>query len=409
MFGMVPGGWWWHPNNTPDDGAFALANVAGFEAAMGRGVQIVNQSLQNQTGAPAWPGPGADPRTTAQKVSAAWDNYANQSINSVINHPGAVIGLPPRRVALRFQLGVTEQSAAANFAQIISGALDAMFTRIFQAMKDRGFFKPFLGDGQEGNGTWWQNTCSNGNEVAFKAAFRRVAGLAKAVMPDCVVCYDVSNTRPIAGAAYPGDDVVDAIILDYYDRGADVGDSNGIAEVLSLGKPFLVCEWATQDSQRGAAFVDWFWQQTTGSPLFLGQCYWNSTDAYDGSFANNPQSAAEYKAKFGGQNPPIYSPPPIPTGSSNVHFYGWPAGGNPTPSFELFVNGTSYGQKTIPGDNSRGDADWTVPIVLGPGSHLAMKMTAGNWYTVDTVTCSPGGARALVAQLGPGASASWTL
>ena len=103
----------------------------------------------------------------------------------------------------------------------------------FQAMKDRGFDRPFLGVGQESNGDWWIKTCSKDNEAAFVSAFRRVAGLAKAIMSTCVICYDVSNTRPIAGAAYPGAAYVDAIILDYYYRGSGVGDSNGIAEMKS--------------------------------------------------------------------------------------------------------------------------------------------------------------------------------
>lgn len=361
MMGMVPGGWWWHPAGTPDDGSYAASKVTDFERLMGRGVQVINQSLQNQT--------------------PTWNAYQDQSINQVIKGAGAVIGLPPRRAALRFQLGITGQSAAANFAEIATGARDAGYTAIFQAMKDRGFDRPFLGVGQESNGEWWPATCSIGNEAAFKAAFRRVAGLAKAVMPDCVICYDVSNTRPIAGAAYPGADVVDAIILDYYDRGGGIGDSHGLAEMLALAKPFLICEWATQDSLRGAAFIDWFWQQVTGSPLFIGQCYWR---ADEWSFSSNPLSKAAYIAKFGGQAPPIYVPPPPQAG---VSLTKWTNGGSAAAAIiELVIGGVSQGNQTMVANT----AFWPYTGNIPGGTVLSFKVIGGSWWVFGSATVTAG-------------------
>lgn len=365
MMGMVPGGWWWHPDNTPDDGSYAVKRVADFERAMGRGVQLMNQSLQNQ--------------------SSDWAIYESVAINTVINHPAAVIGLSPRRSALRLQLGITNQTAAANFAEISSGAQDARFNRIFQAIKARGFDRPFLGLGQESNGDWWPNTCSAGNEAAFKAAFAHVAALAKAIMPDCVVCYDVANTRAM-GPAYPGA-AVDAIILDYYDQGASVGDAHGLAEMLAFNKPFLVCEWATRDVQRGASFIDFFWKTCTGSPLFIGQCYWNRDEAYLGAFATNPLSAAQYLVKFGGQNPPIYVPPPPLPGTVTIVVKGWKSGSNPESTLDLLIGGVvqAPANQTTVVTGSKGGT-WVVPKMRS-GDQFAVRVNfpAGKWWTVTSI------------------------
>lgn len=371
MMGMDVGGWWFVGAGWPNDGSYAVAKVADFERLIGRGVTLINQSLQNQT--------------------PDWASYQSSAINTVINNPGAVVGLPPRRSALRFQLGITGQSAAANFAEIAGGGQDARFTAIFQAIKDRGFDRPFLGLGQESDGDWWANTCSLGNEPAFKAAFRRVAALAKAVIPDCVICYDVASTRD-QRPGYPGDDVVDAIILDYYDWGSGVGDAHGLAETLSFNKPFMLAEWAAKDSLQGAAFIDFVWQTCTGSPLFLGQCYWNRHDPGSGdyTFAANPLSGARYIEKFGGQNPPIYQPPPPPpVGQSTVKLTKWSGDGGGTISLELFVAGTSYGVKQV----ALNAASWDVPIAIAPGTAMSAKMT-GTWCVLGScVVTDASGAR----------------
>lgn len=331
----------------------------------------------------------------------------------------------PTKVFLRFNPGILKpgmnlpQQTVSSYQDINSGAQDAMFGRIFASIAAMNLADPNLCINQEGTGDWFVGS-SKFDQAGSIAAFRRLAAQARLLIPGVKIWYDISLGVEFA-AAYPGDAYVDGVLADGYDRRAEgwwqPEGANGFGALKAFceahSKPWYAGEIGTQDSRDYQGWINLVWRYLTepGSRAIEGTpAWWDSDSAYDSALGHNPLTAAYLLTKFGGLNPAAWvPPPPPPSGTSLVHFYGWPAGGIPTPVFELFVGGTSYGQKTIPGDASGGVVDWSIPVTLAAGAQLTLKMIGGNWYTVDTVTCTPGGTKVLRTQLGPGGGVNWTL
>lgn len=401
QLGFNNGAWWWWPNNAQypvDNGQFFFDSVALFENWMGRGVTLLMNSLQNG--------------------DSSWASYFNNCA-FVLGHPSTAASLSPRRTIVRFQLGITTQTAAQNFADINAGNRDAAYTSMFTQLKNLGFDRPWIGIGQESNGHWWDYQCSVNDVAGFKAAWTRVKNLAKAVDSTFVCAYDFSAgqssasvTDPLQGA---GAIVPDAMIMDWY-YPHPYSDFDLVA---SLGKPWCIAEWATNNNT--AAPVTTGWQKITNIGFdgtdheCFGQIWWETNNAYAGAISpapynDQPVTWAEYVAKFGGSST-RYNPYP-PVGHTYVTLSGFAAGGTDNPIFTVNVDGVSKG--TAQTDPATGVASWDVAQNVTDGQVLQFVIGTVTYYNVYAASLTRNNHDVRNksypnVQLNTGQSVSWTV
>jgi hypothetical protein len=212
-----------------------------------------------------------------------------------------------------------------TFAGVAAGNRDAEFTMLAQAALSTG--KPGqinIRLGWEFNGDWYAWSALS-NPSGYKAAFRRIVSVIRAVSPairiEWCAAFQSWSTFDVS-SAYPGDDVVDVISMDVYDdwnSGWDdiLNGPNGFglkalrAFAAAHGKPEAYAEWGCStnvDANGGgdsptfiANMKDWIEQ---GGASVLYHAYWN-TDlggpdaAIFGALAGKvPNAAAEYKRLF---------------------------------------------------------------------------------------------------------------
>jgi Glycosyl hydrolase family 26 len=253
-----------------------------------------------------------------------------------------------------------QATARASLTATVSGKYDDKFTRAANYLRGGGYGDAVIRLGWEFDGGWYPWS-SNGNEALWISAYRHVVDVFRAVSPD--FRFDWNGTRAhIAGAtaAYPGDDYVDIIGLDVYDKGAPVTWSNTtkswtdpaaawkwqatsleIVRTMAIahGKQVSVPEWgltgvtSTVTSKVGGddpTFVqgmsDWIKSlPSSGAGSLAYQSYFNA-DVKDGNHKINanhfPKAEARYRALFGGTdvpstlpgtNPPTTVPPTTTT------------------------------------------------------------------------------------------------
>ena len=171
----------------------------------------------------------------------------------------------------------------------------------------------YVRTGWEFNGDW-QPWAAAGKTEAYKAAFRQFVASFRSVSPKFVFEWapNIGRHAMNPDEAYPGDDVVDIIGIDfYYDRRSDPADPNaawtwmisqpyGLAWHRSFAaahnKPVAYAEWGVgsdNDSAYVAKAARWFKEQP-----FVYQSYWNSNAGYTGKLSDNqfPRVSEAYKS-----------------------------------------------------------------------------------------------------------------
>jgi hypothetical protein len=210
-----------------------------------------------------------------------------------------------------------------GFSTISSGQRDSTFKSLATNIKAIGNpSQVIIRLGWEHNGNWFPWSSLN-DPAGYKAAFRRVVQVMRAVAPGIRFdwCTDYQSYSSFDWtSAYPGDDVVDVISMDVYDEynqgWSDVlNTSNGIgltayrAFCKSHNKPEAYPEWGCSTASAGhgdsPAFIDNMYSWiSSGAPNVLYHSYWNTNlggpdAAIQGSLAGRvPKAAAEYKAVF---------------------------------------------------------------------------------------------------------------
>ena len=107
----------------------------------------------------------------------------------------------------------------AQLQKTIDGDYDDAYRQTAQILVDAGFGDAILRIGHEFSGRWYPWSAV-GNGEAYAAAFRHVVTVLRGVSPDFTFDFNGSNQGfgEWAQAAYPGDDYVDIIGVDVYDR-----------------------------------------------------------------------------------------------------------------------------------------------------------------------------------------------
>jgi hypothetical protein len=214
-------------------------------------------------------------------------------------------------------------SGDGGFSTISGGQRDSYFQSLAKNIKATG--KPgqvIIRLGWEHNGNWFEWSSLN-DPSGYKAAFRRVVTVMRAISPEIRFdwCTDFQSYSSFDWtSAYPGDDVVDIISMDVYDEYNSgwndiLNTPNGIgltafrAFAKNHGKQEAYPEWSCSTSSNGhgdsPTFIDnmYNWIAAGGSSV-LYQSYWNTNlggpnAAIEGPLAGNvPKAAAEYKLMF---------------------------------------------------------------------------------------------------------------
>jgi hypothetical protein len=214
-------------------------------------------------------------------------------------------------------------SSDNGFSSITSGQRDSYLQQLASSIKATGHpGQVIIRLGWEYNGPWSPWTAVN-DPQGYVNAYRHVVQVMRSVAPeirfDWCTNYESYSTFDWT-SAYPGDDVVDVVSMDVYDRynkGWDdvVNAPQGVGLnalrqfARAHGKYEGYPEWSLSTESTGhgdsPSFIDnmYSWIQAGGSSV-LYQAYWNTNEAgpnaaIEGPMAGNvPRAAAEYRALF---------------------------------------------------------------------------------------------------------------
>ena len=183
----------------------------------------------------------------------------------------------------------------------------------------------YVRTGEEFNGNWMPWSAA-GHEQDFVHAYRNFVQAFRSVSNRFRFEWNVNirETRMNAADAYPGDDYVDVIGMDFYYntkwnpkdpiRAWDqmVHDQYGLQWLEDFAKahnkPTAYPEWGVESDGAGPYIekaAQWF-----SSHHVLYQSVWNSNDAFPGKLTDNqyPNAAAAYVKAFGGKASDDQSP-----------------------------------------------------------------------------------------------------
>ncbi len=237
---------------------------------------------------------------------------------------------------LAYGLPLLPQDRRGQWDDVISGAHDDVFRNIAKQMVDNGFGDSAIRVGLEANGDWFPWGTNAGSAAQYRAAFRRVVGVMRAVAPKLTFWFDTSaSANPLPGTSgrgatmlntlYPGDDVVDGISMDHYDFYSLVAKTDqafkdamsppngtGLQDAVNFarahGKGFAVPEWGLHGVQGPGdnpffiqKMFDFFMQNK--DVLVFENYFDEPADYIHNSLKSgqDPQSAAVYRKLWAGK------------------------------------------------------------------------------------------------------------
>ncbi|HVU72259.1 MAG TPA: glycosyl hydrolase [Mycobacteriales bacterium] len=254
---------------------------------------------------------------TVFQVRDSWDTIANSTWaeDAYKGFPGKlVIGLPllPEN---------DQDGSAGTLADVAAGAHDADFASFARNLLAEGRGDSVIRVGWEFDGDWmkWAAT----DATTFKAAFRRVVGVIRGIAPNVKIDWNGDlggshNGNDDFTQLYPGDDVVDYVGVDAYDRQwfpvTDAASWNRYLNMsygltawkkfaIAHGKLLSLPEWGLYGTETGdSAFYihkmhDFF---ATNANVLAYESYFNESQSYIQSSISgpvqNPQASATYRA-----------------------------------------------------------------------------------------------------------------
>jgi hypothetical protein len=274
----------------------------------------------------AWRGQPADTVTTYPAYDT-WDQLktSDWDVSTLDGFAGRLVyGLP-----------LLPKDNSSTLADVAAGQHDDVFAAVAQTLNAHNRGNSYVRIGLEANGTWfpWGATVQTASD--FKAAYRHVESVMKAISPNLQFVFDLTCAHPLQGSddrlaaltsLYPGDDVVNVIGCDHYDsytvqdhnaaswqKVLHPSDAAGLGDVADFarqhGKKLAVPEWGlTSTANSGAGDNPYFiysmyqfFQQNKDILAF--ENYFNEPDSSLGSSIwdtdQNPKASAEYKKLWG--------------------------------------------------------------------------------------------------------------
>jgi hypothetical protein len=331
-----------------------------------------------------------------------------------------------------------------NFIDTINGKNDENFRLLGQRLMESGQKNAIIRIASEADIAWNPYTFRSGNEDVFISAFRRVVTILRATPGNNFLIDYMGNgsfassytsprtgkTTSYAEAAYPGDEYVDIIGIDVYNRQPWSNVKAKLDFTLALakkhGKPMSIPEWGLWVDETGddVQFIqnmyDWMNATPKTGPgrLLYNIYFYNHVQA---NLDRAPNSKAKVKQLFGKSvsptalddiylnktstaNPTPTPPPPSPT---------------PAPVSLPNVNLVAGSLKTIPASPVAGE-EVTFQVTIrndGAGAtpagvkHGVSFWIGGNnvaWSDNSTTSLAPGATRVLTSNGGLDGNATWT-
>ena len=272
-------------------GSIDLTAANGFAAYRGRALDIA----------------------TIYQVRDSWDTIAHSTWAEDVYKGFAgtlAIGVP-----------LLPMNGDGTLADVAAGRHDADFASFAQNLVNLGRGSSIIRLGWEFDGTWLPWAAYDAN--TYKAAFRRVVGVIRSIAPGVKIdwCGDISGSQTGQDdftQLYPGDDVVDYIGVDAYNRQwYQVTDDASWNHFLTMsygldawrtfaaahGKQFSVPEWGLYSTETGDSsfFVqkmhDYF---AIHAGQLAYEAYFNEPESYIANSlegpTQNPLAAATYKS-----------------------------------------------------------------------------------------------------------------
>ncbi len=221
---------------------------------------------------------------------------------------------------------------SGTLADVAAGAHDQAFAAVAKALVENQRTDSYVRIGLEANGDWfpWGVGKPENTAADFKAAFAHVARLLREQAPGVTIVFDITCGHVMNGqsdrldslnALYPGDDVVDIVGCDHYDRDSTVtrnakqwdeslrpDKAAGLQDVVDFarahGKKVAFPEWGLAgESQKGSGDNPFYIYEmyaffTANADLIAFENYFNEPETYLQSAiwgnVQNPLAAAEY-------------------------------------------------------------------------------------------------------------------
>jgi hypothetical protein len=242
--------------------------------------------------------------------NASWDDF-----DGSVGWAAGLWGALDRRVLWSVPLIPT----GANLNDAAAGMYDDHYEKAAQTLAK---YRPqenvlYVRTGWEFNGDWFPWTAQGGKAKAFAGAFQHFVTAFRSVSNRFRFEWNVnlgdSGMNP--EDAYPGDDSVDVIGMDFYwnlqydDADPAMAWSSKLTQKYGLQwhqdfatthhKPTAYSEWGIMSDKAGPYIQSakaWF---TAHDVVY--QTYWNSNSAFTGQLSNGqyPNAGAAYKAAFG--------------------------------------------------------------------------------------------------------------
>lgn len=240
-------------------------------------------------------------------------------VTDALSHVGYLTGLwshanrPDRNMMFSVPLATKQDPSLANVA---AGRYDAAFQTVAATIA-KAYPEAVIRIGWEFNGGWYA-WAAKGRPQEYIDAFRHVALIFKAASPQFTI--DWCPTHGFSGnmqadTAYPGDDVVDVIGMDFYNdyrwgnfkedpaarwnwlKGYDRGLEWQARFAAAHHKPMSIPEWGV--NRDDAAFIEHMHDWITHHD-FAYVAYWDSNSAFAGNLSKGqyPNAAETYRRLF---------------------------------------------------------------------------------------------------------------
>ncbi len=214
--------------------------------------------------------------------TGTWPNRETWEIISNPDIYGAVTALAAYR-QIWIGLAMLPEQQTADFASCASGAYDQYFRTYGTNLTKLNRGNAIIRLGWEANGDWFKWSIAN-DPTNYKACFRREVAALRSTAPNVKLDWNMNKDSHMGSAsiasAYPGDDVVDIVGVDFYDNypaypdkaawdadynatqnGGPLGIGSWLAFAKQHGKKLSVPEWGIHSSA-GAGADDAYYIQS---------------------------------------------------------------------------------------------------------------------------------------------------
>jgi hypothetical protein len=206
--------------------------------------------------------------------------------------------------------------SGTSLEQVASGAEDKTFETIAGYI---AHFQPkaIIRIGWEANGDWFAWSAAKGQQANYIAAFRHVVGIFRKASPDFRIdwCVNTGRVNVPADQIYPGDEYVDIIGMDIYDK-----DPLSAVDAKAAWQSYLTASYGLNWHRDFAAkhhkpmsYPEWGMGERGDNPYFIAAMadwmarnnvvyndYWDTNASYKGMISGGqyPKAAKEFQKSF---------------------------------------------------------------------------------------------------------------